>query len=51
MEELLKMLEELLDKMYDIEDMNYKSDCYSSELSKDMKVIEEAINIIKNKWL
>ena len=51
MEELLKMLEGLLDKMYDIEDTNYNLDCYSSELSKDMKVIEEAINIIKNKWL
>ena len=51
MEELLKMLEELLDKMYDIEDMNYSLDCYSSELSKDMKTIQDAIDLIKEKWI
>ena len=51
MEELLKMLEELLDKMYDIEDMNYSLDCYSSELSKDMKTIQDSIDLIKEKWI
>lgn len=51
MEELLKMLEELLDKMYDIEDMNYSLDCYSTELSKDMKTIQDAIDLIKKKWI
>lgn len=51
MEELLKMLEELLDRMYDIEDMNYSLDCYSSELSKDMKTIQDAIDLIKEKWI
>lgn len=51
MEELLKMLEELLDKMYDIEDMNYSLDCYSTELSKDMKTIQDAIDLIKEKWI
>lgn len=51
MEELLKMLEELLDRMYDIEDMNYLLDCPSSELSKDMKTIQDAIDLIKEKWI
>ena len=33
--------------MYEIEDTNYVLDCWSTRLSKDMKTIEKAIEIIK----
>lgn len=43
----IKYLEKMLDKMYEIEDTNYVLDCWSTRLSKDMKTIEKAIEIIK----
>ena len=43
----IKYLEKMLDKMYEIEDMNYVLDCWSSHLSKDIETIEKAIELIK----
>ena len=43
----IKYLEKMLDKMYEIEDVNYVLDCWSSRLSKDIKTIEKAIEVIK----
>ena len=43
----IKYLEKMLDKMYEIEDMNYTLDCWSTRLSKDIEIVETTIELIK----
>ena len=44
---VLKYLDERLDRMNDLEDMNYIFDCWNDSLRKDIEALERVIDLIK----
>lgn len=44
---VLKYLGERLDRMNDLEDMNYEFGCWNHRLHKDIEALERVIDLIK----